>query len=68
MVNHGPGPTKEERLAACKREQALKDNRTRLAEMALDQLYTDEERCGVLLNYCHGCGRKDPTCRCWDDS
>lgn len=28
---------------------------------------TNEQRLEVMGNFCHGCGRADPSCRCWDD-
>jgi hypothetical protein len=32
---------------------------------------TDEQRCNLISLCCHscgGCGKLDPSCRCWDDS
>lgn len=28
---------------------------------------TDEERYELIHEYCHGCGRKEPGCQCWND-
>jgi hypothetical protein len=27
-----------------------------------------DERLAVMANFCRGCGRRDPKCRCWDDA
>ena len=28
---------------------------------------TDEERLDIISCFCRGCGRKDPSCQCWND-
>jgi hypothetical protein len=37
------------------------------ASHAVDSL-TEEQRVALFAKYCHGCGRKDPACRCEDDT
>lgn len=36
------------------------------AMILVDQL-TDDERLALFAEYCHGCGRKDPRCQCWNN-
>ena len=47
-------------------EAVIARQRLKTARDALGAL-TAEQRLELFGDYCHGCGRDDPTCQCWND-